>query len=90
MTQTTAITRFNTTSQPQTQTQIQTQTQAPQQEAFDELEQLFNGLKETQAMFNDQIANISRKLKAAVTADRQLTREYNKAIGRLEAVRKAI
>ena len=82
MTQTTAITRFPVTPQ--------TQTQAPQQVAFDELEQLFNDLKETQAMFNEQIANISRKLKAAVTADRQLTREYNKAIGRLEAVRKAI
>ncbi len=89
MTQATAITRF-----PATTPQFQTQTQAPQQSqplnAFEELEKLFEGLKATQAIYNEQMATISRKLKAAVTADRQRAREYNKAIGRLEAVRKAI
>ncbi|MBR6056741.1 MAG: hypothetical protein IKP58_01085 [Victivallales bacterium] len=87
MTQSSTITRFPSTT-PQIQTQPQQQSQPLN--AFEELEKLFEGLRATQAIYNEQMANISRKLKAAVTADRQRAREYNKAIGRLEAVRKAI
>ena len=90
MTQTTAITRFNTTSQPQTQTQSQPQPQAQPKSALDELEQFYNGLKETQALYNDQLAAFGRKIKLAALAYRQQAREYNKAVGRLKPVRKIV
>ena len=90
MTQTTAITRFNTTSQPQTQTQSQPQPQAQPKSALDELEQFYNGLKETQALYNDQLAAFGRKIKLAAFAYRQQAREYNKAVGRLKPVRKIV
>ena len=90
MTQTTAITRFNTTSQPQTQTQSQPQPQAQPKSAYDELEQLYNGLKETQALYNDQLAAFGRKIKEVALADRQRTREFNDVSRRLERIKQAI
>ena len=82
--QTTAITRFNTTPQ------IQPQPQAQPKSALDELEQFYNGLKETQALYNDQLAAFGRKIKLAALAYRQQAREYNKAVGRLKPVRKIV
>ena len=84
MTQTTAITRINTTPQSQTQTQAQPKS------ALDELEQFYNGLKETQALYNDQLAAFGRKIKLAALAYRQQARAYNKAVGRLKPVRKIV
>ena len=82
--QTTAITRFNTTPQ------IQPQSQAQPKSALDELEQLYNGLKETQTLYNNQIAAFGRKIKEAALAYRQRVRECNKANGRLKSVRKIV
>ena len=84
MTQTTAITKFSTTPQSQPQPQAQPKS------ALDELEQLYNGLKETQALYNEQLAAIGRKIKEAALAYRQRVRECNKANGRLKAVRKVV
>ncbi len=84
MTQTTAITRINTT--PQSQTQLQAQPKS----AYDELEQLYNGLKETQALYNDQLAAFGRKIKEVALADRQRTREFNDVSRRLERIKQAI
>ena len=84
MTQTTAITRFNTTPQSQPQPQAQPKS------AYDELEQLYNGLKETQALYNDQLAAFGRKIKEVALADRQRTREFNDVSRRLERIKQAI
>ena len=84
MTQTTAITRFSTTPQGQPQPQAQSKS------AYDELEQLYNGLKETQALYNDQLAAFGRKIKEVALADRQRTREFNDVSRRLERIKQAI
>ena len=84
MTQTTAITRFNTTPQSQPQPQAQPKS------AYDELEQLYNGLKETQALYNDQLAAFGRKIKEVALTDRQRMREFNDVSRRLERIKQAI
>ena len=86
MTQATAITRF-----PTMTPQIQPQPQAQPKSVLDELEQLYNGLKETQALYNNQLASFGRKIKEAALAYRQRTRNYNKAMRQLEIIqRKAV
>ena len=81
MTQTNAITRF-----PATTPQIQPQPQEQPKSVLDELEQLYNGLKETQALYNNQLASFGRKIKEAALAYRQRTRNYNKAMRKLEII----
>ena len=86
MTQATANTRF-----PTTPPKVQPQPQAQPKSVLDELEQLYNGLKETQALYNNQLASFGRKIKEAALAYRQRTRNYNKAMRQLEIIqRKAV
>ncbi len=81
MTQATPITRF-----PAKTPQIQPQPQEQPKSVLDELEQLYNGLKETQALYNNQLASFGRKIKEAALAYRQRTRNYNKAMRKLEII----